>query len=236
MDKLLDKLPKNQIKKLYRFDPKSAVDSLKRPGVSHVGTTQPLPKGDPVKKPFIVVFRHGISEDNTAKLFSGWRDNTKLTKEGEEQAKILYEPLKNIDFDYYFQSDQVRSQHTLELAMGGRKYEPIIDWRIKERNYGDLNGTSKSELMEKDLLRAVLYRRSWDYPPPRGESMEMVFSRVGAFIKELEYVLKKEQASAVISCSNNSMRPIRAHFEKLTIEQAMGLENPTGKDYCLYNL
>ena len=236
MDKLLDKLPKSQIKKFYRFDPKSAVASISHPGVSLTGIKHGLPKGDANKKPFIVVFRHGISEDNTARLFSGWRDSTKLTKEGEDQAKALYGPLKNIDFDYFFQSDQVRSQHTLELAMGDRNYTPITDWRIKERNHGDLNGTSKSDLMEKDTLRAILYRRSWDYPPPRGESLEMVFSRVGAFIKELKYVLLKENASAVISCSNNSMRPIRAYFDKLTIDEAMKLENPTGKDYCLYNL
>lgn len=132
--------------------------------------------------------------------------------------------------------NQVRSQRTLQLAMGERAYTPITDWRLKERNYGDLNGTSKEELLKKDPTMAVLYRRSWNYPPPGGESIEMVYYRVMSFIKELTYVLKKEQASAALSVSNNSMRPIRAYFENLDKKKITTLNNPTGKDYCLYNV
>jgi 2,3-bisphosphoglycerate-dependent phosphoglycerate mutase len=233
MADLLDKIPKSDLKDLFTFNAQAAVDSIKNPGKTSGGE---LPKGDSSKKPFIVVFRHGISKDNVAKVHSGWRDATELTKEGEQQAAELTEKLKDIKFDYYFQSDQVRAQQTLKIAMGSRNFEPITDWRLKERNYGDLNGQSKEEWLKKDMLRAVLYRRSWDYPPPGGESVQMVYYRVLSFIKELEYVLKKEQASAVISCSNNSMRPIRAYFEKLSEHEIPTINNPTGKDYCLYNL
>lgn len=233
MENLINKIPKKELKKLFIFDAKSAIASLKNPGRTRGAD---LPKGDPSKKPFLVVFRHGQSEDNIARIHSGWRDNTKLTQQGVDDAKVLVPKLNEIDFDYYFCSDQKRSIDTLQYAMGDRKFGHIIDWRLKERSYGDLTGTSKSDLIKKDPLMAVLYRRSWDYPPPNGESPQMVYYRILPFIKELEYVLKNENASAVIACSSNTMRAIRYHYEKLTPEQALQLENPTGKDYCLYNL
>lgn len=232
-DELIKKIPKKDLKDLYIFDAHAAVASLKNPGKTE---GKPLPKGNPNKKPFIVLFRHGQSEDNIKRIHSGWRDDTRLTEVGIEQAKVLEPKLRNIDFDYYFQSDQYRSQQTLKLAMGSRSYTPITDWRLKERNYGVLNGTSKEELLKKHPLLAVLYRRSWNYPPPLGESLEMVYYRVLPFIKELVYVLKKENASAVLSVSNNSMKAIRAYFEDLKPKEITVLENPTGKDYCLYNL
>lgn len=230
---LINKIPNSDLKKLFTFNAQAAVDSLKNPGKA-VGAD--LPKGNSSKKPFVVVFRHGESEDNVARIHSGWRNETKLTKKGEEQALELKDKLKDINFDYYFQSDQIRAQNTLKLAMGDRQFSPTTEWRLKERNYGDLNGTSKTDLLKKDPLMAVLYRRSWNYPPPNGESVEMVYYRVVSFIKELEYVLKKEQKSAVLSVSGNSMKAIRKYFENLSEEETAVINNPTGKDYCLYNL
>lgn len=232
-DFLINKIPNNKLKDLYTFDAKSAVESIKNPGKA---SGEELPKGDSTKKPFIVVFRHGESEDNVARLHSGWRDNTKLTQKGKEQAEVLVPKLRDIKFDYYFQSDQLRSQETLRIAMGDRIFDPITDWRLKERNYGALNGTSKEESLKNNPLLAVLWRRSWNYPPPQGESVEMVYYRVSSFLKELVYVLKEEKASAVLSCSNNSMRPIRAYFENITPEESVRINNPTGQDFALYNL
>ncbi|MBP7859476.1 histidine phosphatase family protein [Patescibacteria group bacterium] len=230
---LIDKIPKDKIRLIYTFDAAAAVSSLKNPGI----TLSDLPKGKVDKKPFIVVFRHGQSTDNIERIYSGWRDETPLTETGIEQAKALKEKLKNIDIDYYFQSDQVRSMQTLEHALGQKKnFLPISDWRLKERNYGLLNGTSKEQDLKSNPLLATLYRRSWDYVPPLGESTQMVYFRTLSFIKELTFVLKMEQKSAAICCSNNSMRAIRSLFEKLTPSQASTLENPTGMDYCLYNL
>ncbi|NCT55675.1 histidine phosphatase family protein [bacterium] len=233
MPSLLDKIPKKELNKLFVFDAASAVASLKNPGKSR---GEDLPKGDLNKRPFIVVFRHGQSEDNVARIHSGWRNNAKLTEQGIRDAKALAPRLKDFEFDYFFTSDQTRAIETLKYSMGERDYTATIDWRLKERSYGDLTGTSKSDLIKKDPLRAVLYRRSWDYPPPNGESPQMVYYRILPFIKELECVLKKEKASAVIACSSNTMRAIRYHYEKLSPKEAVQIENPTGKDYCLYNL
>ncbi len=230
-DLLLQKLTKKEIASIFTFNMASAKSSLDKPGITSVE----LPKGDPTKKPFIVVFRHGQSEDNIKRIYSGWRDPN-LTKVGEDQAKELAPKLKDIKFDYHFCSDQIRSMETLRLAMGGRKYEPIVDWRIKERNYGNFMGKSKMDTIKNDPLMAVLLRRSFEYPSPNGESVWMVYYRVLPFLKMLEILLKKEKASAVISCSGNSMRAIRTYYENLTPAQSVDVENPTGQDYCLYNI
>ncbi|PIR43629.1 hypothetical protein COV24_01725 [candidate division WWE3 bacterium CG10_big_fil_rev_8_21_14_0_10_32_10] len=232
-DQLINKIPNNKLTGLFTFDANAAVESLKNPGKT-MGVE--LLKGDPAKKPYIVVFRHGQSEDNIKRIHSGWRNETPLTSVGVGQAKELYLKLKNISFDYYFQSDQVRSQQTLRYAMGDRSYTPITEWRLKERNYGSLNGTSKEEALKNYPLLAVLWRRSWDYPPPMGESVQMVYYRVLSFIKELEYTLKKENASAVLSVSGNSMKALRKHYENLSDKETAHIENPTGQDYALYNL
>ena len=230
-DFLLEKLTKSEISSLFTFNLSSAKSSLLNPGVV---SKQELPKEE-VKSPYIVVFRHGQSTDNIKRIFSGWGD-PKLTKVGEYQAEILSNKLNHLNFNYYFCSDQIRSMETLRIAMGERKYTPTVDWRLKERSYGIFTGKSKTEVMNKNLLLAVLLRRSWEYSPPNGESVLMVYYRILPFLKMLELILKKENANAVISCSGNSMRVIRAYYENLTPDKAVALENPTGQDYCLYNL
>lgn len=231
-DILLEKLSKKELTELFTFNMEAAKSSLENPGISD-GVK--LPKGDFNKKPFIVLFRHGQSDDNIKRIFSGWRDS-KLTAEGEKQAAELTAKLKNINFDYHFCSDQIRSMETLRIAMGNRKYTPIVDWRLKERNYGNFMGKSKITATKQNPLIALLMRRSFEYSPPNGESVLMVYHRVLPFLKMLEIVLKREQASAVLSCSGNSMRAIRIYFENLTPAQAVDVENPTGQDYCLYNI
>ena len=80
-----------------------------------------------------------------------------------------------------------------------------------------------------------IYHRSYDIPPPGGESIKMVEKRVNAFIKDLLKKMKKEKINVAISAHGNSMRPFRKHFEKLTQEQMMKLENPWD-DYFEYTV
>ena len=74
-------------------------------------------------------------------------------------------------------------------------------------------------------------RRSYDVPPPGGESVKDVEKRVRSFIKDLLKKMKKEKANVAISAHGNSMRPFRRYFEKLTISQMMKLENPWDKHF-----
>lgn len=216
---------------------KASQNSLDNPGK----TDAPLPK-DQINQGdnFVVVFRHGESDDNVNKIFSGWRDETDITKVGEKQAEALRPKLNKLRIDMVITSDQVRSKHTARIAFASHpNLDQIIwkeDWRIKERNYGDLNGKSKEEAMKMHPIEAIKWRRGYETPPPGGESIKMVEQRVWPFLDELVNHIKKNKINVALSAHGNSMRAIRRYFEKLTVLEEMTLENPLGMDFALYRV
>jgi 2,3-bisphosphoglycerate-dependent phosphoglycerate mutase len=214
----------------------------------------------------IYIFRHGQTYFNREHEFTGWKDS-KLTPKGIQQAKITAKKLKNKKFEVAYSSDLSRCKDTLKEVL---KFHPevkqkIIDWRLRERNYGALNGHHHSQFVKthgEHDYRAMLHwhmidhlhgkerldfikkhgeadlqiiRRSYTNKPPKGENMPMVEKRVYAFIKDLLEKMKKEKVNVAISASGNSMRPFRKHFEHLTNHQMMKLENPWD-DYFEYTI
>lgn len=171
----------------------------------------------------IFIFRHGQTDDNKNHIFSGWRQ-ADLTPEGIQEAEEIAEKLKSEPVTKAFCSDLIRSQHTLEIVL---KPHPNIviteDPRIKERDYGTLTGTSKIELKEKDPTNFELWHRSYDVPPPGGESIEDVEKRVTPFLEELVQSLKPDDV-VFISAHGNSIRPMRKFFEHITNEQMCSYE------------
>ena len=121
------------------------------------------------------------------------------------------------------------------------KYHPeckkvIVDNRLIERSYGDLERKHHKTIIKKYGKRQFdLWHRSYDVPPPRGESIKTVERRVLSFINELLVLIENEKVNVAISAHNNSMRPLRRYFENLTIKQMMLLENPYDKyfDYVV---
>lgn len=216
---------------LLRKLQEAAEASIKDPGKN----PQQLPKATP--KPgenYVVVFRHGESEDNFNRIFSGWHD-ARITARGRGQASALAPKLKDLKLDVVITSDLVRSKETARLAVAsnpGVRFEE--DARIKERNYGILTGTSKEELMRKDPEKATLWRRSYDVPPPEGESIKMVEQRVWPFLDALVARIKRDKINVALSAHGNSMRAIRRYFEKMDETEMVTHENPLGTDYALY--
>lgn len=174
----------------------------------------------------IYLFRHGESEDNRAHIFSGWRD-VPLSEKGMVDSQELAELLKEKPIDLIFTPNLKRNLETVEAV---RTYHPgtrvEIDDRLKERCYGDLQGTPHLDLMRSDLQAYLTYHRSYDVPPPNGESIKMVEERVKPFYDELCERLAKEQINTAVCAGNNAMRVLRRFFENLTVEQMMKLENP----------
>lgn len=216
---------------LWRRIREAAESSIKDPGKN----LQPLPKAKPARDDnFVVVFRHGESEDNRKRIFSGWRDSP-LTETGRAQAAALAPKLKDLKIDLAVHSDLARSKETARLALAqnpGVRFEQ--DTHIKERNYGDLTGKSKEEAMRIDPEKAILWRRSYDVPPPNGESIEMVERRVWPFLDELVDRIRRDKINAALSLHGNSMRAVRRYFEDMDIVDEMTHENPLGTDYALY--
>lgn len=173
--------------------------------------------------PKIFIFRHGQTTDNKENIFSGWR-NVDLTPEGIEEAKAIAKKLEDQKPTKAFHSDLIRSAHTLEIVLQPHPNTPVFaDARIKERDYGDLTGTSKIELKEKDPQHFELWHRSYNVPPPNGESIEMVEKRVIPFLEEM---LKTSVPADVIFISGhgNSIRPMRKFFEHISNEAMCSYE------------
>lgn len=183
----------------------------------------------------IYLFRHGESYFNRAKEFTGWKDS-KLTKEGYRNAQKVAWKLKNKKFQAAYHTRLSRSKDTLKEVL---KFHPeckqiIKDDRMIERSYGKLQGKKHATVIKKyGQKQFELWHRSYNAPPPGGESMKMVERRVNSFIRDLLRKMKKEKVNVAIAAHGNSMRPFRKYFEKLSRRQMMGLENPWD-DYFEY--
>ncbi|MEK7611350.1 MAG: histidine phosphatase family protein [Patescibacteria group bacterium] len=175
---------------------------------------------------YIYIFRHGESTDNRGHIFSGWR-NPDLSEKGLVDTQELAELLKDKEFSFVYTPNLTRNLKTVQEIL---KYHPetktIQDDRIRERSYGDLQGNLHLELMKKDLKTYLGYHRSYETPPPGGESIADVEKRVLPFLDMLVKKISLEGVSVAVCGGNNSLRVIRRHFEKLSVEQMMKLENP----------
>ena len=185
----------------------------------------------------IYIFRHGETYYNRSRRFTGWV-NSRVTSEGIKQANLIAEKLRKRRFQLAFKTSLSRSSNSLKIVL---RYHPeckrvIVDDRMIERSYGDLEKKyHKTIIKEYGKRQFDIWHRSYDVPPPGGESIRMVEKRVLSFIKDLVVLMERRKVSVVISAHGNSMRPFRRYFENLTIEQMMALENPYDKyfDYIV---
>ncbi|OGH05141.1 MAG: hypothetical protein A2W22_05720 [Candidatus Levybacteria bacterium RBG_16_35_11] len=177
----------------------------------------------------VYIFRHGQTEDNLIHEFSGWRD-VDLNQNGIEEAKKIGEELKAVKVTKAYQSDQIRSQHTLQLVLSSwhKNVEIFTDPRIKERSYGDLTGLSKDEIAKIDPKDYALWHRSYDVSPPNGESIKDVEKRVMEFLSE-EMPKWNPDDVILISAHGNSIRPMRKFFEHLSNEEMCSYEYAPGQ-------
>ncbi|MEZ4690864.1 MAG: 2,3-bisphosphoglycerate-dependent phosphoglycerate mutase [Ignavibacteria bacterium] len=188
--------------------------------------------------PKLVIVRHGQSQWNLENKFTGWVD-IDLSDAGIAEAKKAGEKLKNYKFDEAFTSDLIRAQRTLDLILEGTGQTGIPiekDKALNERMYGDLQGLNKDECREKfgeDQVK--IWRRSYDTPPPGGESLKDTADRVLPYYKErIEPELKKGK-DILISAHGNSLRALIMYLEGLSKEEILKTEIPTGspKEYIL---
>ena len=181
----------------------------------------------------LVLVRHGQSEWNAKNLFTGWKD-PKLTDLGIQEARKAGDLLenRNLKFDLMFTSDLFRAQETGRLIleqMNHADIEVIKDQSLNERNYGDLAGLNKDEAREKWGEEQVhIWRRSFDIPPPGGESLKNTAERVLPYF-ELEIMPKvKEGLNILVAAHGNSLRALVMELEKISSEEIVQLEIATG--------
>lgn len=179
----------------------------------------------------LIIFRHGQSTWNLENKFTGWVD-VELSPKGIEEAKAAGEKLRGYVFDYAYASALKRAQNTLSIALqtaGHKPLTPIYDQALNERMYGDLQGLNKAETAEKyGDAQVKIWRRSYDVPPPNGESLKDTAARVLPYF-EKEIVPKlKAGKNVVIAAHGNSLRALIMYLEKMTPEQILEFEIGTG--------
>ena len=180
----------------------------------------------------LILIRHGQSVWNAANRFTGWTD-VDLSEKGILEAEQAGRDLSAQRIDVVHTSDLVRAQRTAEIIMGlnecSEGVETRLDWRLNERNYGSLQGLNKEQTAEKHGAEQVhLWRRSFDVPPPEGESLEMTANRTIPYFDEEIVPDLQEGRNVLVSAHGNSLRSIVMHIEQISPEDIVSLEIPTG--------
>ena len=182
----------------------------------------------------LVLVRHGQSEWNAKNLFTGWKDPS-LTNKGKEEAKKAGETIKeeNINFDIHFTSELKRAQFTGKIILseiGQKSTETIKNIALNERDYGDLAGLNKDESREKWGEKQIhIWRRSFDQPPPGGESLKDTADRVIPYFEQVIEPKIDQNKNVLICAHGNSLRALLMHIENISPEEIVKIEIATGE-------
>jgi len=180
----------------------------------------------------LVLIRHGQSLWNAENKFTGWTD-IGLSEKGIEEAEDAGKKLENVPFDVVHTSALIRAQKTAEIIIKknkkSRKIPVYKDKRLNERHYGSLQGLNKKETAEKYGAEQVhIWRRSFDVPPPDGESLKMNAERTIPYFKENIIQDLKKGKNVLVSAHGNSLRSIVMYIENISKEDVVKLEIETG--------
>jgi 2,3-bisphosphoglycerate-dependent phosphoglycerate mutase len=181
----------------------------------------------------LVLVRHGQSDWNLKNLFTGWRDPD-LTELGVSEAtaggKALAET--GIKFDIAYTSALKRAQRTCQIILdcvGQSDLKTIKDEALNERDYGDLSGLNKDDARAKWGEEQVhIWRRSYDVPPPGGESLKDTGARVWPYYMTdiLPQVLSGK--TVLVAAHGNSLRSLLMVLDRLDREKILGVNLATG--------
>lgn len=206
----------------------------------------------------LVLVRHGESEWNKKNLFTGWTDvdlSEKGHEEARQAGKLLKE--EGYDFDVCYTSYLKRAIHTLNHILDelDRNWLPVIKtWKLNERHYGALQGLNKAETAEKYGEEQVkIWRRSFDIKPPaledsddrsekrlatyrtvdpkdipQCESLETTIERAVPYFEDVIKNDMKNGKRVIIAAHGNSLRALVKHFDKLSSDEILNVNIPTG--------
>lgn len=180
----------------------------------------------------LILIRHGQSEWNALNQFTGWKDPD-LTATGIQEAHNAGKIINSleINFDLVFTSALIRAQNTAEIILKeiSQSLPTIKDQALNERNYGDLAGLNKDDARKRWGDEQVhIWRRSYDVPPPSGESLKDTGERVlPFFMKEILPQVCKGK-NVLVAAHGNSLRSLIKFLDNISDEDIVKLEIPTG--------
>mgnify|MGYP001415561984 FL=1 len=192
----------------------------------------------------LILLRHGQSQWNLENRFTGWK-NVPLTEKGEAEAKKAGELIKKheINIDKVFSSVLERANRTAEITIKYAELNNLIEnnslvmtrsEKLNERDYGDLVGLNKQETADKFGKDQVhIWRRSYDTPPPNGESLKDVVDRVSPYFQENIKPLLIKGTNILIVAHGNSLRAMMIEIGIYKSEEISSIELPTGSPLCI---
>jgi len=180
--------------------------------------------------PKLVLIRHGESIWNKENRFTGWVD-VPLSPKGEEEAREAAKKLGSQNFQVAYTSALRRAQDTLAIIIKTLAWDvPVIrDQALNERHYGELQGLNKDDLRKQygpDQVK--IWRRSYDVPPPGGESLKDTAARTLPFFERCIMGDIRQGKNVLVVAHGNSNRSIIMLLDKLSGEAVVGLELATG--------
>ncbi len=178
----------------------------------------------------LVLIRHGQSIWNLENRFTGWVD-VPLSPKGLEEARRAADHIKDLKFDVAYTSMLTRAQETLRIILEATGQTPPIirDQALNERHYGDLQGLNKADTAARYGDEQVkIWRRSYDVPPPNGESLELCAKRTLPFFDRAIGGDLRQGKNVLVVAHGNSNRSIVMKLDGLTGEQVVGVELETG--------
>jgi len=204
----------------------------------------------------LILIRHGQSVWNLQNRFTGWID-VPLSKKGIKEAQNAGKLLKDFKFDVAFTSNLIRSQDTLYEILNINNnltyflwiHEDKSDWyrkfketqddkdilkihtseKLNERYYGDLQGLNKADTIKKfGQMKVQNWRRSFDIPPPNGESLEMTTERTIPYFKTKILKQLNTGKDVLVVAHGNSLRSIVMFIEDMSSQDIIQFEMATG--------
>jgi 2,3-bisphosphoglycerate-dependent phosphoglycerate mutase len=125
----------------------------------------------------LVFETHSTTEDNEQGIATGWLPG-RLSEAGRANAARLGQRRRDDGLAAIFVSDLERAIETVEVAFAGTDLPVLKDWRLRECDYGHLNGASALEVHRDRRLYL-------DVPYPDGESWRQATDRVGRFLSDV---------------------------------------------------
>lgn len=182
----------------------------------------------------LILLRHGQSLWNLENKFTGWVD-VDISELGEQEAKNAGSILADLPIDVVFTSVLTRAKRTASIALevANKSNLPTFeDQALNERHYGDLQGLNKEETAKIHGDEQVhIWRRSYDIPPPNGESLQMTQERVLPYFQSNIQPYLEQGKNVLVVAHGNSLRALVATIEHLNKEQILALNIPTGTPF-----
>ena len=182
----------------------------------------------------LILVRHGESEWNLKNLFTGWK-NPDLTEKGIEEARNAGRKIKagGLTPTVFYTSALKRAQHSLDLILEELDIVNLVitrDQALNERDYGDLSGLNKDDARAKwGEEQVLIWRRSYDVPPPGGESLKDTAARTLPYYEK--HILPQVEAgeTVLVAAHGNSLRSMVMAIEGLTPDEILKRELATGE-------